>query len=292
MRLAPRESLRFCGRTFRAHELEWMKRLLAAESLSRCQLARRVCEQLHWVNGAGRLKEMSCRVALLRMERAGLIGLPAPRQPNTNGRSSPEEVRIPRPEGPLRLRVGAGESVRVELVQSAVEARWYRALMRHHHYLGCKPMAGAQLRYLIWSRDWLVGGLGWGAAAWMVAARDRWIGWSASQREQRLEWVVNNSRFLLLPWVQCPNLGSWVLGRMTHQLPPDWQQRYGYRPVLLESFVEEGRFGGTCYQAAHWLCLGQTLGRGKLEKTHAAVLPIKRLFVRPLRPDFRDLLCR
>jgi hypothetical protein len=269
-----------------------MKSLLATESLSRFQLARRVCAHLNWVNQAGRLKEMSCRVALLRMERAGLIGLPAPRQPNPNGRPSLEEVRIPRPEGPLRLTVGVGESVRVQLVQSAVEARWYRALMRHHHYLGCKPMAGAQLRYLIWSGDWLVGALGWGAAAWRVAARDRWIGWSASQREQRLEWIVNNSRFLLLPWVQCPNLGSWVLGQMARQLPPDWQSRYGYRPVLLESFVEAERFQGTCYQAANWQCLGHTLGRGKLEKNHAPVLPIKRVLVRPLRPDFRDLLCR
>jgi len=292
MRLAPRESLRFCGRTFQAHELEWMKSLLACESLTRCQLARRVCEQWHWVNRAGRLKEMSCRVALLRMERAGLIRLPAPRQPNTNGRPSPDELRIPRPEGPLSLTVAERESVRLALVQTPSEARWYRALMRHHHYLGCKPMAGAQLRYLVWSGDWLLGGLGFGAAAWMVAARDRWIGWSASQREQRLEWVINNSRFLLLPWVECRNLGSWVLGRVARQLPSDWQSRYGYRPVLLESFVEEARFRGTCYQAANWLCLGQTRGRGKLEKTHAAVLPIKRVFVRPLRPDFRDLLCR
>jgi hypothetical protein len=107
MRLAPRESLRFCGRTFQAHELEWMKSLLACESLTRCQLARRVCEQWHWVNRAGRLKEMSCRVALLRMERAGLIRLPAPRQPNTNGRPSPDELRIPRPEVPLTFQVTA-----------------------------------------------------------------------------------------------------------------------------------------------------------------------------------------
>ncbi len=289
---SPRASWRFCGRTFQPHELEGMKSLLALESLTRRQLARRVCQQLNWVNGAGRLKEMSCRVALLRMERAGLIGLPAPRQPNTNGRPRPDDLTIPRPEGLLTLRGGELESVRLELVQTEPGARGYRALMRHHHYLGCKPMAGAQLRYLIWSGHWLLGGLGFGAAAWLVAARDRWIGWSASQREQRLEGVVNNSRFLLLPWVQCRNLGSWVLGRVARQLPPDWQSRYGYRPVLLESFVEEARFRGTCYQAANWLCLGQTLGRGKREKNQAAVLPIKRLFVRPLRPDFRDLLCR
>jgi len=108
---------------------------------------------------------------------------------------------------------------------------------------------------------------------------------------QELEWVVNNSRFLLLPWVRRRNLGSWVLGRVARQLPADWQSRYGYRPVLMESFVEEERFAGTCYQAANWLCLGKTQGRGKLEKNHASILPIKRILVRPLRSDFRDLLC-
>lgn len=269
-----------------------MRSLLSLESLTRRQLARRVCQQLNWVNGGGRLKEMSCRVALLRMERAGLIGLPAPLQPNTNGRPSPDQLKIPRPEGPLPLAVGELESARLELVQTEQGARWYQALMSQHHYLGCKPMAGAQLRYLMWSGKWLLGGLGFGAAAWMMAARDRWIGWSAHQREQRLEWIVNNSRFLLLPWVQCRHLGSWILGRVARQLPRDWQSRYGYQPVLLESFVDKERFAGTCYQAANWLCLGQTQGRGKLEKSHGAVLSIKRIFVRPLRADFRELLCR
>jgi Druantia protein DruA len=291
MRGSPRELRRFSGRTFSPQELEWIKGLLCSESLSRQQLSRRVCQQLNWSNRAGRLKEMSCRVALLRMERAGLIDLPAPLHPNTNGRTSPKEWAIPKPEGPLLATVGQLESIRLEVVQSEQGARWYRAMMRQHHYLGAKPMAGAQLRYLIWSGNWLLGGLGFGAAAWMMAARDRWIGWSASQRERWLEWVVNNSRFLLLPWVQGRNLASWILGRVAGQLPQDWQHRYGYRPVLIESFVEEERFAGTCYQAANWLGLGQTKGRGKLEKGHSPIVPIKRIFVRPLRSDFRDLLC-
>jgi Domain of unknown function (DUF4338) len=291
MRVPPRESLRFSGRTFSPEELEWLKGLLCSESLTRRQLARRVCQQLNWINRAGRLKEMSCRVALLRMERAGLIDLPAPLHPNTNGRTSPKEWTLPKPEGPLLLAVGQWESVRLEVVQTKQGAGWYRTMMRQHHYLGSKPMAGAQLRYLIWSGNWLLGGLGFGAAAWTMGARDRWIGWAASQRERRLEWIVNNSRFLLLPWVQCRNLGSWILGRVARQLPHDWQKRYGYRPVLLESFVEDERFGGTCYQAANWLCLGQTKGRGKLEKGHDPIVPIKNIFVHPLRADFRDLLC-
>ena len=150
MKPSPGGALRFSGRTFSAQELEWIKRLLVVESLNRRQLSRRVCQEFNWVNRAGRLKEMSCRVALLRMERAGLIGLPAPQHPNTNGRTGSETLQIPRPEGGLSLEV---ESVRLEVVQTAAGARWYRTLMRQHHYLGCKPMAGAQLRYLIWSGD-------------------------------------------------------------------------------------------------------------------------------------------
>jgi hypothetical protein len=289
VKVEPSPTWRFCGRPFSRQEVQWIRDLVAAESLSRQELSRRVCQQLGWVNRAGRLKEMSCRVALLRMERAGLIRLPAPRHPGTNGRVRHDELSIPHPEGPQQVQL---DSLRLELVQSAAAARWYRALLRQHHYLGGKPMAGAQLRYLLWSEGWLVGGLGFGASAWQVAARDQWIGWSAGQREQRLEWIVNNNRFLLLPWVQAGPLGSWALGRVARQLPADWQARYGYQPVLLESFVECGRFEGTCYRAANWLCLGQTLGRGKLEKGHNPVLPLKRIFVRPLHPQFRALLCQ
>ena len=269
-----------------------MRSLLCGHSLNRSQLARQVCEQLNWVNGAGQLKEMSCRVALLRMERAGLLRLPAPVQGNGNGRPSQEDRNIERPAGILNQSVQELNALRLELVQTKADARWYRSMMNQHHYLGSKPMAGAQLRYLIWSGNWLLGGLGFGAAAWSVTARDRWIGWSPGQRERGLERIVNNSRFLLLPWVQCRNLASWILGQVAGQLPRDWQARYGYRPVLLESFVEQDRFSGACYQAANWLCLGTTKGRGKLEKSHCAVLPIKRIFVYPLHLKFRDLLCR
>jgi len=267
-----------------------LRSVLATQTLTRRQLARRVCEQFQWVNGAGQLKEMSCRVALLRLERAGLVQLPPVRRVPTLERPGTAEP-IPRPEPPQMVAVDSGAALRVELVRSESGRRWYRSLMGQYHYLGAQPMAGAQLRYLLWSGEWLVGGLGFGAAAWLLAPRDRWIGWSDRQREQRLEWVVNNSRFVLVPWVRGPNLGSWVLGRLARQLPQDWYQRYGYAPVLLESFVDVERFEGTCYQAANWLCLGYTQGRGKLEKSGRSVLPRKRIFVRPLRADFRARLC-
>lgn len=269
-----------------------MQALIAGGSLNRCQLARRVCEHLNWVNEGGQLKAMSCRVAMLRMERAGLFGLPKPTHRNSNGRARASDLQIRRPEGILSELAQGREGLRLEWVQTKAGAGWYQAIMEQYHSLGCKPLAGAQLRYLIWSGSWLVGGLGLGASAWSVAARDQWIGWTPNQRAQRLHWIVNNNRFLLLPWMQGRNVASRILGRVARQLPTDWQNRYGYRPVLLETFVEQERFSGRCYQAANWLCVGQTKGRGKLEKHHRPIVPIKRIFLYPLTANFRDLLCR
>jgi hypothetical protein len=284
------DSWRFCGRDFTEAELTWIRALLAKGKLNRSQVARQVCEQLQWVNPAGQLKAMSCRVAMLRMERAGLIGLPRPLHRDSNQSRRALALRVLPPTSSLDPQVAHGSSLRLELVQTAQARAWYRALMEQHHYLGDKPLAGAQLRYLIWKGDLLAGGLGFGAAAWSIAPRDRWIGWTAAQRQPQLYRLVNNNRFLILPGVQTPNLGSSVLGRIAGQLPQDWEDRYGYRPVLLESFVEEQRFSGCCYQAANWVCVGQTQGRSKLEKQHRRIVPVKWVFLYPLTSDFRDVL--
>ncbi|RPJ03120.1 MAG: DUF4338 domain-containing protein [Chloroflexi bacterium] len=290
MRVAE-NSWRFCGRDFTAAELAWIRALLADGKLNRSQLARRLCEYLPWVNGAGQLKAMSCRVAMLRMERAGLIRLPEPRHRNSNVRR-PGLHRKDWPLPPLSApRLASARGLRLELVQTAQAKAWYRALMEQHHYLGYTPSAGAQLRYLIWAEDFLAGGLGFGAAAWSIASRDRWIGWTAAQRQRQLHLLVNNHRFLLLPWLRIPNAGSCVLGRVGRQLTQDWEKRYGYRPVLLESFVEQERFSGRSYQTANWICVGQTQGRGKLEKQHSRVVPVKSVFLYPLTADFGDVLC-
>jgi hypothetical protein len=284
-------SWRFCGREFTAAELGWIRALVADGELNRSQLARRVCEQLQWVNPAGQLKAMSCRVAMLRMDRAGLIQLPKPLHRDSNRSRRALGLAVSPPASSLDQQVPDGQNLRLELVQSAPARAWYRALMEQHHYLGYKPLAGAQLRYLIWRGDLLAGGLGFGAAAWSIAPRDRWIGWTAAQRQQQLHRLVNNNRFLILPWARTPNVGSYVLGRVARRLTQDWEDRYSYRPVLLESFVEHQRFSGRSYQAANWVCVGQTQGRGKLEKRHCPIVPVKWVFLNPLTADFRDVLC-
>ena len=186
--------------------------------------------------------------------------------------------------------VGQLSGLRLEAVQDKRASRLWNGLIDRYHYLGYSPLPGAQLRYLIDSDHGVLGAIGFGAAAWKVAARDRWIGWEATCREAHLARVLNNARFLILPWVQVKNLASKVLSLAAPQVPGDFAARYGTRPVLLETFVEIPRFRGTCYRAANWRHLGETAGRGKGDRTHRAVLPRKAVYVYPLAADFRAAL--
>ncbi len=294
MRLSPAQSLRFCGRQFSPAELDRLRHWLAEGQCHRSELARRACEEFGWVNGAGQLKLMSCRVALLRMERAGLLRLPPPQTRNGNGRRSPLAAPAAFALLPPPFTTPASQlpGLRLDVVQTPAQAALYRQLLDRYHYLGHTPLAGAQMRYLIRCETTVLGAMGFGASAWSVAVRDRFIGWPPAQRQKQLHLIVNHSRFLLLPWVRSPNLASSLLAQVSRQLPHQWQARYGYRPVLLESFVEKDRFAGTCYQAANWRCLGLTKGRGKLEKTGQTVLPVKWVFIYPLCSDFMEQLKR
>ena len=286
-------SARFCGRDFSPGELERIRALIAQGQVCRSQLARQVCQEFGWLNAQGRLKEMSCKVALLRMERVGLLVLPPPRARNGNGKKQLRAQNLLALEQtPLTLPAHQLHPLSLVLARTRPERLLYRQIMVQHHYLGYCPMAGAQLRYLLFNGFRLLGGLGFGASAWSLADRDRLIGWSSTQRQRNLHLVLNNHRFLLLPWVRCPNLASRVLGLVCRRLAADWFFHYGYRPVLLETFVQLPRFTGTAYRAANWRYVGLTKGRGKLEKLHQAILPQKAIFLYPLRPDFKEILTR
>jgi len=186
--------------------------------------------------------------------------------------------------------VGQLSGLRLEAVQDKRASRLWNGLIDRYHYLGYTPLPGAQLRYLIHCDHGVLGAIGFGAAAWKVAARDRWIGWEAPCRETHLGRVLNNARFLILPWVQVKNLASKVLALAAARIPEDFAARYGTRPVLLETYVEIPRFRGTCYRAANWRHLGETAGRGKCDRTHQAALPRKAVYVYPLAADFRRTL--
>ena len=289
--MAERLPTRLCGRVLSAADLETIRQeVRLADPPVRAEVARRVCRALEWTDALGRPKLMSARVGLLRLHRAGLIELPAPRNGNGNGQGlSRQRVAWPT-ETPVDGTVGELSGLHlVPVVEKADSALW-NGLIERYHYLSYTPLPGAQMRYLIAWDGGVLGALGFGAAAWKVGVRDRWVGWEAATRERHLGQVLNNARFLILPWVRVANLASKVLALAARQVVGDFQARYGVAPVLLESFVERGRFAGTCYRAANWRHLGQTTGRGKLDRHHRPTLPVKDVYVYPLRADFRRAL--
>jgi hypothetical protein len=213
--------------------------------------------------------------------------------PTTTANPSLRRTRKAEPQTPLEAASPRelGE-LRLELVTDPQHSHLYNEYLDRYHYLGYQPLPGDQLRYFIRANDRIIALLGFGAAAWKTQPRDRFIGWSPKQRQSRLHLLVNNARFLVLPWIRCKNLASRILAMAARQLADDWQHRYGYRPLLMETFVEQHRFRGTCYRAANWIYLGETKGRGKLDIHKQALLPKKTIWVYPLDKNFRCALCR
>lgn len=284
--------MRYCGRDFTPEELEILRRLIEEPpGRSRTEISQLACEALRWHKPDGGLKEMSCRVAMLRMQADGLLTLPPSRIPNRNRKLQRHHTAATDPELPLELPVDQLSELVLEWVQDQQESRLWGEYVDRYHDLGYRPLPGAQLRYFARAQGRIVALLGFGAAAWKVAPRDRFIGWTDAQRQERLRFVANNARFLILPWVRSRNLASKLLALSAKQLPRDWNERYSYSPVLLETFVEMDRFHGTCYKAANWVCVGQTQGRGKLDVKHTATLPLKSIWLFPLSKDFRTVLC-
>lgn len=281
--------IRYCGREFSDAELAAIGQLIEqSPGCSRYALSRRTCQMLGWIKPDGSLKEMSCRVAMLRMHEDGLIRLPAPRP-----------IRIPQgvklspataAQSPITQAVHELPPPEFHLVRAKKDSRLWNEYIQRYHYLGYTPLPGAQLRYFVTVDGRFVALLGFGAPAWKTAPRDQFIGWAPEQRLKNIHLIANNARFLILPWVQSKGLASQILAGITRRLPSDWHNRYGYRPVLLETFVQSDRFRGTCYKAANWIHVGQTTGRGKLDVTHQCAIPVKDIWLYPLTRHFQRAL--
>lgn len=283
--------MKYCGREFSEVELKRIREIASEPNMMRQELSRRVCQEFAWYKHDGKLKEMSCRVALLRMQADGLVQLPVPTGRNPNCGRVIVRTEQTNPQELLSSPVNKLQNLRLELVTKNNSRLWNEFVDRYH-YLGHKPLPGAQLRYFAYSDEGILALFGFGAAAWKTAPRDNFIGWTPSVRESRLHLIVNNARFLILPWVQSKHLASKLLGLIARRIGDDWEKRYNYRPVLLETFVERDRFQGTCYRAANWTCLGETKGRGKLDRDNTCSLPVKTVWVFPLSQNFREILSK
>ena len=281
--------VRVSGQEFSEDVIDRIRlRVKADGELTRTGLSREVCEWLDWRGRNGRVKDMNCRVALLKLQRRGVIELPPARAVGFGRRDAGADEGWAWPTvestlaelGPVWLVPVAGEEM---------SGQW-RAMFRAHHPLGDGPLCGAQMRYLVVSRVGPIGGLSFSSAAWRLAPRDAWIGWDEAARQAGLAKVVANSRFLIMPTVKVPNLASHVLSLAVARLADDWQARYGFRPVLVETFVDSSRYRGTCYRAANWVYLGQTQGRGRQDRAHARTATIKDIWAYPLQPDWQAQL--
>ena len=281
--------IRYCGRDFSTNELSQIQSLIKHNpQFNRSRLSREVCEMFHWLKPDGKLKDMSCRVAMLRMHKDGRIRLPPPTRIKHPVRKV-EPTSATDQQDPVLCSVELLPKLHFKIVTKKNSALWNEYIERYH-YLGYTPLPGAQLRYFIYAGEQLIALTGFGAAAWQTAPRDNFIGWNHDQRKKNLHLIVNNARFLILPWIKSKNLASKLLSLTIRQLPGDWEERYNTRPLLLETFVEKKRFAGTCYRAANFKLCGQTKGRGKLGPAGKISVPIKDVWVYPLDKKFQFIL--
>lgn len=281
----------FCGREFNSSELALMREVVeSCAGLSRMELAHTVCELVAWTRPSGRLKARECREFLERLDATGWLRLPA----KWPGKPPGARARVPltahgEPGAPLAGDVGQVAPIVLEPVRDEHQRLLFRELVGRHHYLGHAVPFGAHLRYLVWASRparVVVGCVQFSSPAWRMAARDQWIGWDDATRRRNLQRVVNNSRFLILPWVRVRNLASTVLARAARWVTREWPEHYGVNPLLLETLVDRRRYHGGCYRAANWIEVGVTTGRGRMDRAHRrpAGAP-KAVLVYPLVPD-------
>ena len=267
--------------------IEYVSKLLANnEFRNRKALATSVCEAFAFYDPGGQAQRSGCLKALRELEAAGHFALPA--SARRCGARSPRRLAEP-VALPVEVPAQAGEVRGLELimVDSAEHMRIWNELMIESHPQGAGALVGRQLRYLIGSQHGWLGGFGFAAAALNLADRDAWIGWDAEQRRAHLHRLVGMSRFLLRRSVHCHNLASKVLSMSLAALPDDFAHRYGYRPWLVESFVDTDQYAGTSYRAANWTPVGRTQGRGRQDRLKQFALSKKAIYVYPLVDDFR-----
>ena len=262
--------------------------------LSRSELARTICEHWGWVTASGAHQVTACLKVLEEWEARGLLRLPGKRRMtrwNTDRACGAVPTPRTQPGAPLVGELPTAGSVGLEVLHSRARGQLWNEYVDRYHYLGYRQPFGCHLRYFILSSVGVLGCVLLAGAAKALAARDQWIGWDRRCRQRNLPWVINNTRLLIFPWVRVRHLASQVLGQLARRVPPDWQARWGYEPLLMETFVDPDRFSGTCYRAAGWLALARTTGRGLARAGQHYQSTPKLIYVKALAADFRQRLC-
>lgn len=284
----------FSGRTFSSEDIEQIKWLRGTyRQLSESELAATICEVLGWLTPSGTPKTIQCVQFLRKLADEGAITLPKPRAGKKQGEGSTsaiQEKRASELQAPLSEVTEIG-GLALEIAQAGARLQLLRAYIKRYHALGDEMVFGDRLYYFITDAAGTdLGCMRFSASSWALEDRDRWIGWDGKQRKERLFLIVNNSRFLIFPWVRVRNLASRSLSLAARQIKADWLSRYCYEPVLLETFVEREKYHGTSYKAANWELIGETKGRGRNDRMKEYALTVKDIYMHPLCKDFRAIL--
>ncbi|MBC8481917.1 MAG: IS4 family transposase [Planctomycetes bacterium] len=283
------------GQNFSEENIDQIGKFIIEEpKISRRQLSLKVCQLLNWYGRNGKPKEMSCRLALLKMNRNGILDLPEviiyPKFHSNKEEKCVVIEDIPQIKCKI-LELGTIEIIPVKCSKSKDSAIW-NSLLSRFHYLGNGPLCGAQIRYLVKSQKYgYIGGVSFSSSAWSLESRDKWIGWDNQSRKKHLQEVVCNSRFLIHPHVHVKYLASHLLSLTIKRLPEDWHERYEIKPLLIETFVDRERFRGTSYRAANWIYVGKTKGRGRQDINNESSVGVKDIYLYELRKDAKKILC-
>ncbi len=283
----------YCAREFSVDDIQTIRALIAQDpTLKRSALSRKLCQLWGWTKPNGELKDMTCRVALLRMQADGLITLPPSQITVVRKRAHFAPTAASDHQAPIKQPVHEIGRITLQVISGKATSLLWNEYIARYHYLGYAAMSGSQIRYNVFAGEQLVACISFCACAWKLKDREIFIGWNEEQRQKNLQLVINNARFLVLPWIESKGLASKILSLAARQLPKDWKHRYGFEPVLLETFVEYERHKGTCYKAANWINVGRTAGRGKKSTSHERLIPAKDIWLYPLRKNFATLLCQ
>jgi hypothetical protein len=286
--------IKYRGKVATTQDIEFINRVIAENpNISRRALSQKLCRAWNWVQPNGALRDMVCRGFLLTLERSGHITLPPPKCCPPNPffhRREPKKIHID--QTPLCTTVSNLKPLEIRQVRRTPEEGIYNGLIAHYHYLGyCQPV-GEHLKYIVFAKGRPIACFAFSSAPRHIGCRDKFIGWSASIRKKNLHLIAYNTRFLILPWIVAPCLGSHLLGKIAKVVATDWQSVYRHPIYFLETFVDTEKFRGTCYRAANWVYLGLTTGRGKNDNTGKPNRSIKAVYGYGLVRDFREKLCQ
>jgi len=283
------EPLNIRNRKITDHDLKFIQAVVHDHwDKGRTNISRILCQKWNWVQPNGRLKDMACRELLLTLHRKGLLDYPPPRYIPRNKKRVVKNIEVD--TTPISCNISDLEPVQVKMVRHTELEPLYDSLVDQYHYLGYVQIVGNHLKYMAFAGDTPVACIGWGSAAWAVQSRERFVGWTKSVKNKNLHFVMNNTRFLILPWVTVKCLASKVLSVNIKRISSDWLKIYHYPLCMLETFVEQDRFKGTCYKASNWVRVGETKGTSKKGHKHLKHGKIKDVYLYPLKKNFKKLL--